>query len=95
MSGFAPRPITHGTLGGARLHYRRNEKPCDDCRAAKMQYQRGQTVLTGKSDSLMVPMWLLGDMLRAMPLVDRQAAVKCIGFKVAALVMKSPREDVA
>lgn len=30
-----PRPISHGTPGGARTHARRGEKVCDACRAAK------------------------------------------------------------
>jgi hypothetical protein len=29
------RPIAHGTLRGFSAHRRRNEKPCDDCRAAR------------------------------------------------------------
>jgi hypothetical protein len=35
-----PRPIEHGTEGGARTHYRRGEKPCADCAAAQLRAGR-------------------------------------------------------
>ena len=31
-----PRPINHGTEGGARTHTRRGEDPCDACRLAAL-----------------------------------------------------------
>lgn len=37
MSGVE-RPKRCGTVAGAAAHYRRGEKPCDDCRAARNAY---------------------------------------------------------
>lgn len=31
--------IDHGTAAGYRMHLRRDGKPCDDCKAAKAEYQ--------------------------------------------------------
>ena len=35
-----PRPIVHGSPGGANAHYERGEKPCDICRVAWAEYRR-------------------------------------------------------
>lgn len=40
-TGPAPRPINHGTYGGSLTHYKRGEKPCEDCRLARNAYMRG------------------------------------------------------
>lgn len=33
-NGRPPKPIAHGTVAGTRQHYRRGEKPCEECREA-------------------------------------------------------------
>ena len=33
-----PRPIKHGTLGGAKAHARRGEDPCGPCLREKNKY---------------------------------------------------------
>jgi hypothetical protein len=35
-----PGPINHGTIGGGVTHYKRGEKPCEDCARALRTYQR-------------------------------------------------------
>lgn len=34
--------IEHGTAAGARAHYRIGERPCRDCAAAALQYDRNR-----------------------------------------------------
>lgn len=38
--GGKPKPINHGSVSGAYIHYKRGEKPCEDCRLASAEYTR-------------------------------------------------------
>lgn len=41
--GRLGKPISHGTPQGARAHYRRGEKPCEECRLAFNASSRAHT----------------------------------------------------
>jgi hypothetical protein len=40
MSGTAAQPEEHGTLGAYQAHRKRDEEPCDSCRAAAAAYMQ-------------------------------------------------------
>lgn len=78
----------HGTKRGYAAHIRDGDEPCTPCRAANTDIVQANKILLGKTQSVRVPIGVLGTALLQLDESSLDAVSEAIGPEVTAACME-------